>query len=263
MISRHRFKAAGYAAVLHLLISLAVASLAALLVFGAWFPFPYSQLSGGLELFLLVVGVDVVCGPLLTLVLFNPQKPKSELWRDMGLVILIQLTALAYGLFTAWQARPLYLVHEVDRFRVISLQDYQGVDLTTEFAKLPTELKRGPFSAPITVGIRNPLDSQERHHVMVESVLGGRDYSQRPEFYIPYDANYTSTVMKRVKPLTQFLIKYPETARDANEVLMKFRLKESDVFVLPVVHREDWVAMLSVNGEIFGFLPGDGFLVSE
>ena len=69
-----RLRAAG----LHLLLSLVVATLAAVLVFGLWYPGVYRLLAGGGELFLLVVVVDVVCGPLLTLVLFNPTKPRAD-----------------------------------------------------------------------------------------------------------------------------------------------------------------------------------------
>ena len=63
-----------YAGAIHLAISLSVAALAAYLVFGIWYPSPYPELSGGRELFLLVIAVDVVIGPLITLVIFNRTK---------------------------------------------------------------------------------------------------------------------------------------------------------------------------------------------
>jgi len=124
-----RIRAAIKAALFHFLGSVLVAMMAAVLVFLVWYPHPYGLLSGGLNLFLILVAVDVVCGPLLTLVLFNPRKPRREIITDMSLVILIQLAALIYGMSTVYQARPLYLVHEVDRFRVISLPDYNGEDV--------------------------------------------------------------------------------------------------------------------------------------
>ena len=34
--------------------------------------------------------VDLVCGPLLTLVLYNPAKPKRELVMDLSLVVVLQ-----------------------------------------------------------------------------------------------------------------------------------------------------------------------------
>ena len=66
----------------HLAISVGVAMLAAFFVFGVWYPYPYRELAGGSELFWLVVFVDVICGPILTLVLFNPSKTKKELIFD-------------------------------------------------------------------------------------------------------------------------------------------------------------------------------------
>jgi len=107
-----RFYASVHAAGIHLLCSVFVALLASVLVFGMWYPFPFRELSGGRELFLLVVVVDVICGPILTLVLFCPKKPRAELWRDLGLVAFIQLGALFYGLGAVREARPLFLVHE-------------------------------------------------------------------------------------------------------------------------------------------------------
>ena len=94
------------ASVIHLAISLAIASLAALLVFGWWYPHPYRDLSGGRELFTLVVAVDVVLGPLITLVIFNPAKTRRHLVMDFTVIGLLQVAALAYGLWTVFVARP-------------------------------------------------------------------------------------------------------------------------------------------------------------
>jgi hypothetical protein len=49
---RSRLKALG----LHACVSLVIAGLAAALVFLLWYPYPYREISGGRELFLLVMG---------------------------------------------------------------------------------------------------------------------------------------------------------------------------------------------------------------
>ena len=147
-----RLRAATVAASIHLICSLVVAALAGVLVFGLWYPYPYRELSGGRELFLLIVVVDVVCGPLLTMVIFNPAKPRAELWRDLGLVALIQLGALGYGLLTVWQARPLFLVQEVDRFKVVMAPDLDAMAV----AALPASLKPLSWAGPRVVAIRPP-----------------------------------------------------------------------------------------------------------
>lgn len=250
-----RIRAALQAAGIHLLCSVVVALLAAALVFGLWYPYPYRELSGGRALFLLVVAVDVVCGPLLTMVLFNPAKPRAELWRDLGLVALIQLAALGYGLSTVWQARPWYLVQEVDRFRVIAGPNLDAAAV----ARLPPALQQHWLSGPMTVAIRDPKDAQERTKVMFESVQGGRDYAERPEFYLPYEGAAALKSLQRAKPLAVFLEKQPAQEGAAKALAAEKGADLAQWLYLPVVGRQDWVAVLDKQGQIQGFLKGDGF----
>ncbi|CDS53075.1 Fimbrial assembly protein FimB [Polaromonas sp. CG9_12] len=238
-----------------MLCSVGVALLAAALVFGLWYPYPYRELSGGRELFLLIVAVDVVCGPLLTMVIFNPAKPRAELWRDLGLVALIQLGALGYGLHTVWQARPLFLVQEVDRFKVIAGPMLDGAAI----AGLPAALQPHWWKGPLTVAIREPKDAQERQKVMFESVQGGRDYGERAEFYLPYEGSGALKSLNRAKPLSVFLQKQPSQQHAAQKLAAEKGADMAQWLYLPVVARQDWVAVLNQQGQIQGFLQGDGF----
>ena len=250
-----RFHSVIRAVLIHLLCSLVLSLMAALFVFGLWYPFPYRELSGGRELFLLVVGVDVVCGPLLTMVLFNPAKPQAELWRDIGLVVLIQLGALGYGVWTVWEARPLFLVHEVDRFKVIAAPDLRGASIT----ELPVTLQPRWWSGPLTVATREAKDAEERKKVIFESVAGGRDYGERPEFYVPYDDVAALKALKHAKPLTVFLQKQPSQQDAARQLADEKGADLAQWLYLPVIARQDWVAILNKQGQIQGFLRGDGF----
>lgn len=256
-----RIRAAIKAALFHFLGSVLVAMMAAVLVFLVWYPHPYGLLSGGLNLFLILVAVDVVCGPLLTLVLFNPRKPRREIITDMSLVILIQLAALIYGMSTVYQARPLYLVHEVDRFRVISLPDYNGEDVKEVLEELGPELRPRWTGGPRVVGIRTPENGEQRKEVMLDALTGGRDYSQRPEFYIPYDADYQPRVLARAKPLMAFTDRYPEAAEEAVDLCKRNNVPMEQAKFLPVLHKQEWVAVMDAQARILGFLPGDGFSV--
>ena len=240
---------------IHLLCSVLVSMVAAVLVFGLWYPYPYRVLSGGRELFLLVVAVDVVCGPLLTIVLFNSAKPRAELWRDLGMVVLIQLGALGYGVLTLWQARPMFLVLEGDRFKVVLSHDLDSHAV----AALPPTLQPKTLSGPLTVGIRPPIDSKERNKVLFASIQGGRDYAERPEFYLPYEGEAALKSLQRAKPLATFLEKYPDQQDAARKLALEKNADLKEWFYLPVVARQDWVAILDKQGQIQGFLRGDGF----
>ena len=255
MTTAPRFRAAAVAASIHLICSLAVAALAGVLVFGLWYPYPYRELSGGRELFFLIVGVDVVCGPLLTMVLFNPAKPRAELWRDLGLVALIQLGALGYGLLTVWQARPLFLVQEVDRFKVVMAPDLDAAAV----AALPASLKPLAWAGPRVVAIRPPASVEEKNRILFATIEGGRDYAERPEFYLPYEGAAALKSLQRAKPLSVFLQKQPGQQAAATELATKKGADIAQWLYLPVVARQDWVAVLDKQGQIQGFLKGDGF----
>lgn len=255
MLDLARYRVAVLAAGVHSLCSVLVAALAASVVFAVWYPYPYRELSGGRELFLLVVSVDVICGPLLTLVLFNPKKPRKELWLDLSLVALIQLVALGYGMWTVWTARPLYLVQEIDRFRVIAAPDIEVQALS----QLPAELQPRLLSGPMTVSIRPPKNEQERMAVLMEAAVGGRDYSQRPDFYVPYVGEVALRALKRAKPLSIFLAKHPDQTDAATSLAGDKNADVKQWMYMPVVGRQDWVAILNQQGVIQGFLKGDGF----
>ena len=250
-----RLRAATQAAAVHLICSVAVALLAGLLVFGLWYPHPYTDLSGGRELFLLVLAVDVVCGPLLTAVIFNPAKPRAELWRDLGLVVLIQLGALGYGVYTVWQARPLFLVMELDRFKVVAEPDLRGASP----AELSIPLRPTWFAGPATVAVREFKDRQEQQAVLFDSLAGGRDLAARPDCYLPYDGEAARRSWLRAKKLDPFLDKYPSQRTALSKLATEKRANPADWRYLPVVGRQDWIAIIDNSGAIQGFLPGDGF----
>lgn len=254
MISSSRFRAALSAAGVHFLVSALAALLVAMLVLSIY-PNPYDSLAGGRNLVFLIIAIDVVCGPLLTLVLFDPRKKRGELWRDLGLVALIQTAAMCYGLWMVWQNRPLYLVHEVDRFKVITALD---IDVGA-ISALPKNLQQRAWTGPITVAIRSPKSDQERKAVLFESILGGRDYAERPDFYIPYDHAAGIKALERAHPLAHFLEKHPQQQESVQKLASDKKIDFEKLFYVPVTGRQDWVAVLSSQGQIEGFLPGDGF----
>jgi len=138
------------ASALHLGLSLCIAALAALLVFAVWYPNPYREISGGRELFLLLVAVDVILGPLITLAVFNRKKPHRELRRDLAIVAVIQLAALGYGLWTVALARPVHMVFEYKNFRMV-----HAVDVPPELLpQTPAGVEALPLTGPTLLGLR-------------------------------------------------------------------------------------------------------------
>jgi hypothetical protein len=255
MIVQSRYQVATKAAATHFLLSVLVALIAAVLVFGLWFPGAYRDMAGGTELFLLIVVVDIVCGPLLTLVLFNPLKSKQELLVDLGLVALVQIAALVYGLWTLWDVRPLYLPHEYDRFKVVSLNDLRGADTGV----LPESLRPGFFKGPLQVSLREPKDAEEKNRVLFAALSGGADYGERPDFFTPFDAAAAKKTLPRSRAVKDFLARHPQQKAQMEKIAASLNLTVDQLRYLPIRSRKNWIAVLTPSGQIADFVPGDGF----
>lgn len=79
-------------------------------ILAKWYPMPHFQISGGWQGTKIMVIVDLVIGPLLTFLLFNPSKPRKELIFDVSIIVVIQLGLLIYGIDKVYSQRPVVQV---------------------------------------------------------------------------------------------------------------------------------------------------------
>lgn len=242
------------AAGVHFLLSLLVALLTALLVLWLWYPSPYDVLAGGRGLFWLVVSVDVVMGPLLTFVVFNEKKPRKELMRDLTIIGAMQLGALAYGLHTVYSVRPVALVFETDRFRVVTAFDVQVQELPQA---LPA-YRELPVATRWLLGTRTSRAGDERLQA-IDLALQGYDVGQRPSYWQPYEQS-KATALERARPVSLLLKQYPQAQSDLQQRLSALGLVADSARFLPVMARaQGWSVLLEPDGDIAGFVPYDGF----
>lgn len=256
MSFKDRVSAGLKAAAIHLGISAMVAALAAALVFGMWYPYPFRELAGGVHLFLVVVGVDLVCGPLLTGVIFNPRKPRRELVTDIGLVVLIQLAALAYGLYSVAMARPIYVVYEVDRFQVVSMADVQPGALRPEQG----DLHRVPWTGPKIIGVRDPKNGQENIASLGLS-MQGLEPSARPDWWQSYEQTKPK-VLSRAQTVSVLRAKQPGKTALIDQAVAESGLAEAELRWVPMTSFKvmDWVAFVDAKtAEVRAFAHVDGF----
>ena len=97
------------AMLLHFLVTLVMAAIAAAVIFLVWFPDPFQAMLGGVKFFLLISLCDLVLGPLISLVIYNSRKSRRELVTDYTVVGLVQIAALVYGVFILSGTRPVYI----------------------------------------------------------------------------------------------------------------------------------------------------------
>jgi hypothetical protein len=194
----NRFQAAS----IHLGISLIVAALVGCLIYFVWYPHPYFQVAGGNNLMLLIMGVDIVIGPLLTLVVYKAGK--KGLRFDLACIAVLQAGAFLYGFSAIAQARPVFIVAAFDRFIPVYANELDEADLAQ--AKRP-EFATRSWIGPRLAGAALPTDAKERNELTF-SGIAGKDVEKFPKFYIPY-ADIADAMLAEAKPLAELAAKSP------------------------------------------------------
>jgi hypothetical protein len=170
----NRYRAFGW----HLLLSTAIGATLLALCWFVWYPAPMLLAIGGHEIFLLIVGIDVIVGPLLTLIVFKPGKRTLKF--DLAVIAALQVVALVYGMSTLLEARPAYVASLGDAFHVV-----QATEVTDEnLMKANTTL---PWWGPKLVGTKYDIDVDLKDAVKaVGSVGGGKGHF--PQLHVPYES---------------------------------------------------------------------------
>jgi hypothetical protein len=189
-----RWRASG----VHLSLSAAIGVVAAAIMLLAWYPDEYFRISGGSILVLIMVGVDVGLGPLITLVIFDPAKGRRLLF-DLAFIATVQLAALGYGAYIMFVARPAYAVFVTDRFDVINVVD---LDAAKRARATDPRFRDLPWFGPRLAVSRLPSDPAARREVMMAAAQGV-DLMLEPKYWVPY-AEGRDLVLARARPLEAF-----------------------------------------------------------
>lgn len=221
----NRWKAAG----IHLCISLLVVGSIATAIFLLWYTRGLWRISGLDHLFVLLLGIDLVAGPLLTLVVYDRAKP--ELRRDLTIIGLLQFAFLCYGLHAAWISRPVFLVGNVGRINVVYANQLDGKDLSR--AGVP-EARSLPWNGPRLVGAVLPADADARQKLMFSTLAGGDDIEAMPERYVPY-AQVAPDLLAHGVPATLAAAPGSDDARALARALARAGRGAGDASLLPIV----------------------------
>ncbi len=113
----------------HMAISLVIFFILLVCITQYWYPGILFDTGNGWKAIGMIVGIDLVLGPLLTLIVFNHNK--SSLKFDLAIIALVQTAALAYGTWTIHQTRPVALAFINTSFMTI----FASSDIADELVK--------------------------------------------------------------------------------------------------------------------------------
>jgi len=196
-ISTSRIKAF----LIHFFISVCVISVFIYFVLFVWYPFPFDYFYSPFDVLKIVLGVDLIIGPLLTLVLYDIKKKAAELTMDISLVVLLQLVAFSWGVHVTYTARPVILVFANDTFYMFSSDE-----LDTEALKRK-ELKPVFWKPPQLAVLDPPKSAEELTQLFREYFVEGKpELTIRTDRYLPLREGFDHAI--------QFSINIDETVKD-------------------------------------------------
>jgi len=171
---------------LHLLGSTTALILVLATLYFGWYRWPGWYLSSVLHVVGILVLVDLVLGPTLTLLVANPRKPRPSLARDIAMIVAVQLAALVYGTATLWSGRPLYYAFSANSLECVQASDIEKSEIALALRQNPS-LAPHWYSLPRWVWAPLPDDSDEAMHIVSDATFGsGNDVVDMPRYFKPW-----------------------------------------------------------------------------
>lgn len=171
---------------LHLASSAAVLTLVLGALYLGWYRWPGWYLTEALHVIALVLIVDLLLGPVLTLTVANPVKPRKVFARDLAVILVVQVIALAFGTVTLWLGRPLYYTFSVDRLELVQSSEVTAKEATLGLQQ-NASLAPHWYSLPRWVWVPLPQDPAEAAHIVNSALLTGVDVIQMPRYFRPWE----------------------------------------------------------------------------
>ena len=162
-----------------------IGGLFALATYFLWYPQPLLALQGGLLVMGVLLGVDVVLGPLMTLLVFSPHKPRRELRFDLAVIVTVQLAAFMYGSWVVYSERPQYLVFAQSQFFVVRGSESNGLPDKTELDRSPRYGVVGPRVVHATI----PAEYVFNGSALLAAIMGDPTFALDATAYRPFPHN--------------------------------------------------------------------------
>jgi len=237
------------AALSHLVLSIVIFSgvIAALLFL--WYPPPYFTASGGWQGLKIAASVDLVLGPLLTFVVFDlKKKSRQKLMGDLIAIALMQFTALAWGVHTIYNQRPVAVVFWGHEFMTVPATAIEGQGIELE------ELDRFGKQKPPLIYAENPKDLEgkkallqrinEKHVPPHHDLLLYKSFAKFFDEILPFQLN-----------MDDILEHNAEVKAELDKILAKTGKQKNDYYYFPLKSKyHNIILLFNHDGQLANYI---------
>lgn len=218
----------------HLLGSIFIALLVSAIVFFLFYPSPLAKALGVTHIFLMLLLIDVIIGPLLGFIVYKEGKKTLKL--DLFIIIIFQMSALIYGVFNIYQGRPAAIAFQNYQFELVRFNDVVSTERTVNFS----------WYKPVWVAVDMGETLAQKNTYFSQEILTGVPAVNRPERYIHLN-KAAGQILKEKHSLAE-LLKY--NAKDNIDHLLKPYSTAVGWLPLRVMTGIDMVVLIDANGAV-------------
>ena len=216
---------------LHFAISFLIFLVLLYFILVEWYPQPLFSTDGGWRVIRIIIGVDLILGPVLTLILFKPGKPGLKF--DMSMIVLLQTLALSWGIWTSYHERPVALIYTLDHFTPVPFYQLKEAGYTTD------KLKQFGNSRPVMIYSHIPEEQEGKY--LIQSVKEAKPLYLFTELYSSIDIDQLDVFKKNAMQLEKYVQDKPELEKIYRRALLTLESAKINFIFLALHSREEWV----------------------
>lgn len=236
------------AGLIHFCLSFVIFSIIFFVLFTLWYPEPYFTASGGWQGLKIAASIDLVLGPLLTLVIYNSTKSARELSLDLAVIACLQTAALVWGVMTIYTQRPVAVVFWDDSFMTVDAVDLNRFNYPLD------KLKQFSAENPPLIYAEKPTTSDGLKQLLAKIRESEIAPHHQTDLYRPLAEHFAEIVPYQLK-MDKVLDHNPALQPLLKDLLSKTQHAQSDLqyFHLRAKYH-DIILVFTPKGELVGHL---------
>lgn len=200
---------------------------------------PLANAVGFWNIVSLIMLTSLIIGPSLTFLVYKSKKKSLKF--DLICIFILQIITLLYGAYTLYIARPVWIVHSVDRFELVRNTDLYDQDSIPKNKKFEFTPK---FSVKF-VGVELSKNPVQRQEDLSRAMFAKLTLSMQPSRYILYQ-NVQKIALKNAHNLKE-LFDY-NAHIDVTDILEKN--PESFAYIPLKASHKDMSVLIDKNGNV-------------
>ncbi len=191
-----------------------------------WYPTPYFSSDGGLQALVILSLVHFIIGPVLTFIIFSPNKSRGKMKFDFAVIGALQISALLIGCSIVYAQRPVAIVLAKDKFLPVPAELIQQQGATI------AELRAIGGQTPSLVFSRPPADKEEFAQMMLLALNEGIDIVAQIRTFEPL-IDHLTQVSENQAHLPELESESPAFARELEQFLKDRNARREDFLFVP------------------------------